>query len=415
MLTQKKEGTTIKYSMSTKRLVVLLVILVVLFLGIELGPSIISNFPAFIQNPAANILPNTSNEKVKVVTEESVVTSTVKNVGPSVVTIGINQSPQSNSNEFNNNDFGPFSLFFGQNPDEEQPTPSPDQSDQYIGSGFVANSDGLIVTNKHVVSDTSSTYFVVDQNGDKYDVTQIYRDPLNDIAILKTNKTPTGGFKPVVMGDSSHLQVGQFVIAIGTALGEFRNTVTTGVISGLGRGITAGSPLEGSVEQLDNVIQTDAAINPGNSGGPLLNSSGQVIGINTAVSTQGQNIGFAIPISVVKDTLNNFNQTGQFNRPFLGVAYSMIDKQAALLNDVPQGALVQEVVPDSSADAAGIQVNDVITSIDGKKLSDTGNNTLATIISKDKVGQTITVTLYRDNKSQDIKVTLKVAPENAGQ
>jgi S1-C subfamily serine protease len=405
-----------KYSMGTKRLIILLVILVVLFLGIELGPSIISNFPAFVKNPTASILPNTSNEKVKVVTEESVVTSTVKNVGPSVITIGINQSPQSNSNDFNNNDFGPFSLFFGQNPDDQQqPAPSPDQSDQYIGSGFVASSDGLIVTNKHVVSDTSSTYFVVDQNGDKYDVTQIYRDPLNDIAILKTKKTPTGGFRPVVMGDSSNLQVGQFVIAIGTALGEFRNTVTTGVISGLGRGITAGSPLEGSVEQLDNVIQTDAAINPGNSGGPLLNSSGQVIGINTAVSTQGQNIGFAIPISVVKDTLNNFNKTGQFNRPFLGVAYSMIDKQAALLNDAPQGALVQEVVPGSSADKAGIQVNDIITSIDGQKLSDTGDNTLASIISKDKVGQTITVSVYRDNKSQDIKVTLQTAPENTSQ
>ncbi|TSC53199.1 MAG: protease, partial [Microgenomates group bacterium LiPW_16] len=192
---------------------------------------------------------------------------------------------------FEINPLDPFSIF-----KQVPPSAGGEKVEQDIGTGFIILADGMIVTNKHVVADTSAKYRVITKDDKTYEVVKIYRDPVNDLAILKIEAT---GLKPVEMGDSSKLKVGQFVIAIGTALGEFRNTVTTGVISGLGRGITAGSPFEGYVERLDNVIQTDAAINPGNSGGPLLNSAGQVIGVNIAVAASGQNIGFAIPINVI--------------------------------------------------------------------------------------------------------------------
>ncbi len=258
-----------------------------------------------------------------------------------------------------------------------------------------------MVTNKHVVSESDATYRVITKDDKTYEVKKIYRDPSNDLAILKID---ANGLSTVEMGDSDKIKVGQLAIAIGTALGEFRHTVTTGVISGVGRGIEAGSPFEGYAERLDNVIQTDAAINPGNSGGPLLNSSGQVVGVNTAVSAEGQNIGFALPINVVKDALANFNATGQFNRPFLGVRYQMIPRQTAILNDIPEGAYIAEVVQGSPAAKAGLEVEDIITKFDGAKLTD--ENDLARAISKKKVGDTVTLTVWRQEKETEINVTL---------
>lgn len=350
--------------------------------------------------------PAGSTQQVKIVTEESVTIDTVKKTGPSVVTIA-EMSSSSQSQSLNQ---GPFSIFGvpGTPPDNSQPLPTQPQS---IGSGFIVSSEGLIVTNKHVVADTTGKYQVITANDKKYDVQKIYRDPLNDLAIIKIDSNQNSGntLNPVGLGDSSHLQVGQFVIAIGTALGEFRNTVTTGVISGLGRGIQAGDQFQGYVEQLDNVIQTSAPINPGNSGGPLLNSAGQVIGINTAVSQQGQNIGFAIPVNTVKDSLNNFNQTGQFTRPFLGVAYKMIAQDVALMNGVPAGAYVQDVVANSPAEKAGIQKGDIIVKINGQRIGNT-NNALADTISKNKIGDTMTITIWRNNSTQDVKAILAEAP-----
>ena len=191
--------------------------------------------------------------------------------------------------------------------------------------------------------------------------------------------------------------------------------MTTGVISGLGRGITAGSVYEGFVEQLDNVIQTDAAINPGNSGGPLLNSNGEVIGVNTAVSQSGQNIGFALPINAVKDSLKNFNETGQFNRPYLGVAYRMITRELSVQNELPEGAYVQTVVPDSAADKAGIKPGDIITKFDGKDVR-ARSSELASLISKKKVGDTATLIIWREDENGNGKeitttVTFEAAPE----
>ncbi len=338
-------------------------------------------------------------ETRRVLSEESVVIDVVDKASPSVVTVGIKRTQRA-TDLFGGSD--PFSDFFGV---PRMPSRGQDQKmEQDIGTGFIVSADGLIVTNKHVVSDTSSKYQVF-LSGDKaFEVQKIYRDPANDLAIIKINAM---GLKPVVLGDSSKLKVGQFVVAIGTALGEFRNTVTTGVISGLGRGITAGDPF-GDAERLDNVIQTDAAINPGNSGGPLLNSSGEVIGVNAAVASQAQNVGFALPINLVRESIANFNNTGKFSRPFLGVKYRIVDRKTAILNEIPQGAFVQEVVSGSPADKAGIAEGDIIIKIDGTRVGD-DESSLAKIISGHKVGDKINLEVWRDGIGKTVSALLEEA------
>lgn len=349
----------------------------------------------FPQKKSTEIVP--SEGKIKIVQEESVITDVVDNVSPSVVTVSIVRT-RSLGRIFEIDPMDPFNIF--------QPRQNQGQSqkvEQDIGSGFIVDADGLIVTNKHVVADTQAKYKVVTKDDKSYEVAKIYRDPANDLAIIKIDGS---GLKPVTMGDSAKLKVGQMAIAIGTALGEFRNTVTVGVISGLGRGITAGSPFEGYVERLDNVIQTDAAINPGNSGGPLLNSQGQVVGVNAAVSSEGQNIGFALPINIVKDALSQFNKSGgKFERPFLGVKYKMITRDLALLNEVPEGAYVQEVVSGSQADKGGLQAEDILTRIDGKKISESSGG-LASVIAGKKVGDKINLEIWRDGKTLNKSISI---------
>ncbi len=395
-----------------RRLVAIVIILIILLVGLSAVSKYAPNLGTYLGTSTTpqQFLPE-STDKVKIVSEESLVTGVVKTAAPSVVTI----SGESNQPQTPLNDNSPY-YFFGI-PVPNQGNSSTPHQPQNIGSGFIVRSDGFIVTNKHVVSDTTLKYTVTTNNNKKYSVDKIYRDPLNDIAIIKINPGDNAGntLKPLTLGDSDKLQVGQLAIAIGTALGEFNNTVTTGVISGLGRGITAGSAFEGTAEQLDNVIQTDAAINPGNSGGPLFNSAGQVIGVNTAVSESGQNIGFALPINTVKESINNFNQTGQFNRPYLGVAYEMITQEVALRNDLPQGAYIQTVVPDSAADKAGLKQGDIVTKVDGQKLI-AKTNELSTMIAKKKVGDSMTLTVYHEDDNgkgttTDMKVTLQAAPQ----
>lgn len=337
------------------------------------------------------------NDNVRVTNEESVIIDAVENVSPSVVTIGISKTRQV-GDIFELDPFSMFSPF-----QRKQAPPAGGQKiEQDIGSGFIVGADGLIVTNKHVVSDSEATYRVITKDDKTYDVTKIYRDPVNDMAILKINAT---GLKVAEMGDSDTIKVGQLAIAIGTALGEFRNTVTTGVISGIGRGITAGGPFESSAERLDNVLQTDAAINPGNSGGPLLNSAGQVIGVNIAISSEGQNIGFALPINVVKEALTNFNQTGQFDRPYLGVRYKIVTRDVAILNDIPEGVYIMEVVADSPADKGGLKAEDIITKMDDTRLS--GDNAeLSKVISKKKVGESVKVVVWRNGKELSFTIAL---------
>ncbi|OGH06705.1 MAG: hypothetical protein A2W22_02325 [Candidatus Levybacteria bacterium RBG_16_35_11] len=375
-----------------KKLIILLVILIVFYF---LWNAASIYFPQYF--PALTNIP-LQKQTVKVVTEEDVTINAVKEVGPSVVTV-IEESTSAGGAIR----IGPFQIFNLPNQNQEPESRS-------IGSGFIVQSDGLIVTNKHVVSDIGTKYQISTSNNKTYDVKNIYRDPLNDIAILKIDPSDNKGntLRSVVMGDSSKLQVGQFVVAIGTALGEFKNTVTTGVISGLGRGITAGDIYQGYAEKLDNVIQTDAAINPGNSGGPLVNSVGEVIGINTAIAQGGQNIGFALPINAVKESLNNFNKGGQFNRPYLGVSYNMITKEVAIQNNVVEGAYVGSIVKDSPAEKAGIQTGDIITKFNGKNV--TGKGELATLIAEKKPGDKVGITVWRDGETQNLSATLTTAP-----
>lgn len=335
------------------------------------------------------------NEKMQIVQEESVITNVVDSVSPSVVTIGIEQTRRV-VDPFSIDPFDPFGSF-------RQPQSREENIKQDIGSGFIVTADGMIVTNKHVVSEADAKYSVITKDDKKYEVKKIFRDPTNDLAILQIEAS---GLQPITMGDSSNIKVGQLAVAIGTALGEFRNTVTVGVISGVGRGITAGSPLESSAERLDNVIQTDAAINPGNSGGPLLNSAGQVIGVNTAVAAGGQNIGFALPINVVKEALNNFNATGKFARPYVGIQYKMITRDLALQYEIPEGAYVQEVVDGSPAEKGGIVRGDIITKIDGNDVKD-GEEDVAKIISAKKIGDTLSIDIWRDGENKKIDVTLE--------
>lgn len=338
--------------------------------------------------PLNKYFPSKTSTKVEVVSQGGDVSGVVKVVGPSVVTVSavapVRQVIQ----------FSPFGGF-------TRGTQGGTESD--IGSGFVVTPDGLIVTNKHVVADTSLSYKVSTSDGKTYDVKEISRDPSNDIAVLKID---AAGLTPVQLGDSSNLEVGQFVIAIGTALGEFRNTVTTGVISGLGRGISAGSTYQGYVERLDNVIQTDAAINPGNSGGPLLNAKGEVIGVNVAVAEGANNIAFSIPINTVKSELDTFKSTGKFPaKAYLGVEYQVLTQQAALLNSVPQGMYVVSVISGSPAEKAGILTGDIIYKINGSPIG-TDSDSLSKLISSKKPGDSLSIDIWRNGESTNLKVTL---------
>lgn len=218
-------------------------------------------------------------------------TRVIEAVLPSVVTLHVKKKAASGTVSYD-----PFNMFkpFERNPHDEE------EVEGNIGSGFIVSDRGVIVTNKHVVADESGKYSIILYDGMSHEVQAIYRDMENDIALLKVNAT---SLSPLSLGDSSSLILGQSVMALGTPLGEFTNSVTSGIISGLDRGINAGSLFEGSTERLDNVIQTDAAINPGNSGGPLINSIGEVIGVSTAIASEGQNIGFAVPVNVVKTVI----------------------------------------------------------------------------------------------------------------
>ena len=337
---------------------------------------------------------STCNESTANIAEE---------LSDSVVTVSIKKL---NVKTDLNDILDPFN-FFNLYPKRMNPNIKPEYEEiqQDIGTGFVVGNEKFVITNKHVVSDIEAKYKIIDKNDKEYDVSKIYRDPSNDLAILEVKDLSVDS---IYLGDSDKLRVGDDVVAIGTALGEFRHTVTTGVISGLGRGITASDGFGGFVESLENIIQTDAAINPGNSGGPLINRCGEVIGVNVAVSRNAENIGFAIPINVVKNSLENFNKTGKFERAMLGVRYNMISEQAALRNEVPVGAYVAEVVEGSSADEGGIKEGDIITSFNGEKLV---NKNLADLVSKTKIGDKVKVKVFRWEESRELElnITMKEA------
>lgn len=284
------------------------------------------------------------------------------------------------------------------------PYSGPISQKQGIGTGFVVKENGVILTNRHVVSDKSVKYKVMLKDGSEYDVSEVHRDFAYDLAIIKV---PASGLKTLTLGDSDNLKVGQTTVAIGNALGRYTNTVTTGVVSGIGRGIEASSGT-GDVEYMDDVIQTDAALNPGNSGGPLLDLSAKVIGINVAIAGSADNIGFSIPINVAKPLLAGYEKHGRIVRPFLGVSYYVITDDEARLYDLPQGAYVQEVISGSGAAEAGVKEGDIITAVDGKKIE--AQTALAKIIITYEVGDTVTLTISRQGKEITLKAKLTEAP-----
>jgi serine protease Do len=280
------------------------------------------------------------------------------------------------------------------------------------GSGFVVQSDGLILTNKHVVFDQNADYTVVTNEGKEYLGKVIARDPISDIAVVKIEATDL----PVVkLGDSSKLELGQTVIAIGNALGLFKSSVSKGIISGMSRTISAALGTDGEMEHLRGVLQTDVAINQGNSGGPLINLDGEAIGINTAIIFGAQNIGFAIPINWAKQDLDDVEKFGRIIKPFLGLLCLPLNKkfqnQYHLARD--RGALVVRdhrpnsvaVVPGSPADRAGIKENDIITHVNGEEIPE--DTDLIELLKKLKVGDEIELTLLRDKQEIKTKTILE--------
>ena len=285
------------------------------------------------------------------------------------------------------------------------------------GTGIIVSASGYIVTNRHVVdSGTTKVSITLSDGTTLNDVSVVGRTTDNDsldIAVLKVNDTKGKTLTPAKLGDSSKLQVGDKVVAIGNALGQFQNTVTSGIVSGYGRSIEAGNQTGSDTEVLQNLIQTDAAINSGNSGGPLVNVNGEVIGINTAVASgTAQNIGFAIPINDVSGLVNSVIKTGKFQRPYLGVRYvTLTDEYAYTYNlTVKRGAYLapdqsgSPVVSGSPADKAGLQEKDIITKVDGTAVDE--NNSLSSLVGRKAVGDTVKLTVLRDGKKFTISVTL---------
>ncbi|HAC56113.1 TPA: 2-alkenal reductase [Candidatus Saccharibacteria bacterium] len=286
---------------------------------------------------------------------------------------------------------------------------------QGAGTGIVISSDGYILTNKHVVDGASDLQIVLSDGTAYDDIEFVGSDPSNDIAFLKINGVED--LKPATIGDSSKVEVGEKVIAIGNALGQYQTTVTSGIVSGLGRPLVAGTGEEGETEQLSNLLQTDAAINPGNSGGPLVNLNGEVIGINTAIDEDAEGIGFAIPVNDTKGLIESVTKNGKVEKAYLGVTYNMVTADIAKrynLN-VESGAYLSNddgdaVRPNSPAASAGLKEGDVILKVDGKELGAT--YPLQSAIGAHAPGDTVKVTYVRDGKETTIEVTLGAYPSS---
>lgn len=345
---------------------------------------------------------NTQTSNLNISEEQSAIIDLVAKSNQSVVSISISKKIQVRRQS-------PLDYFFGFLP---QDTPSQNSEDNTTiagGTGFIVASDGLIVTNKHVVSDPSATYKVLFNDGSEAKAEIKTLHPTQDLAIIKVDKN---NLKPVEFADSDKLKVGQTAVAIGNALGEFDNTVSRGVISGLRRSIVASDSM-GNTEQLSQVIQTDAAINQGNSGGPLLDINSKVVGVNVATAEGAQSIGFAIPSNVVVRMIDDYKKYGKVKVPFIGVRYSMLAPGSAQAKEygVDNGALIigdsqsPAIVPNSPAAKAGLKTGDIITKINDKELS--LKQPLADIISQYKINDKINLTVIRDGKEEKISITLE--------
>lgn len=314
--------------------------------------------------------------------------------------------------------FDPFGDgFFGPSPFRlrlRRPGEGTERREVGGGSGFVVDQGGLIVTNRHVVADSEAEYDVVFPDGARARAEVVARDPLLDLALLRVERE---GLTAIPLAASDDLRVGQTVIAIGNALGEFPNSVSVGVISGLGRQVRAGDRATGAVEVLDRVIQTDAAINPGNSGGPLLDLAGRAVGVNTAVAGGAENIGFAIPAREALRVVNDFRAYGRVVRPILGVRYVLISPviQSELGLPVDAGALLVSgdrpgeaaVLPGSGAAEAGLVEGDIILEVDGQRV--TVDQPLQVFIRSKRPGDRVTLTVLSGNERKTVSVTLTEA------
>jgi len=347
-------------------------------------------------------------------TQEEAIIKAVKKASPAVVSIIITKDVPV-FEQYYINPFKEFEEIFGEPfgfkiPQYRQK--GTEKKEIGGGTGFIISKDGLVLTNKHVVLDKDAQYTVFTNEGEKFEAEVLARDPVQDIAVLKIKKPPNKVFPVVKLGDSDKLQIGQTVIAIGNVLGEFRNSVSVGVISGLGRRITASGG--GLIETIENVIQTDAAINKGNSGGPLLNLKGEVIGINTATVLGAQSVGFAIPINQAKRDIEQVKTTGKIIYPFLGVRYVLVTPQLQKENNLKTsyGALIVKgeqgepgVVPGSAADKAGLKEGDIILEVNGERI--TPDNSLGKIIMKYQPGQEVSLKVWhKTGKIEFLKVKL---------
>lgn len=331
--------------------------------------------------------------------ESELISQIAKDVGPSVVSVSVKSQTSQRS-------------FFGTTPIEQQSA----------GTGFIISTEGVVVTNRHVVPSSNAQVSITLSDGTELsDIEVVGRTSSNDsldIAFLKIKDKKGKDLKPLKIGDSGKMEVGDKVVAIGNALGQFQNTVTTGIISGYGRDIEASDETGSGVETLQNLFQTDAAINQGNSGGPLVNINGEVIGVNTAVAGDGaENIGFAIPINDIQGLIKSVLEKGKLVRPYVGVRYvSLTDDYAYEYNlSIKRGAYIapsvtgqSSILPDSPAAKAGLKEKDIIIKINGETVDE--KHSLTSLVGKHQVGEEVTLTISRDGKEQDVRVKLEAAP-----
>lgn len=384
-------------------------------LGWWVGPQLAHDLklplPSFFRDASNNMKENNRDGSLPltVSSEEALLIDLIEKSNKAVVSIVITKDVPKYRSLFESPGFP----FFFRDPFSEQNYDTGETERQTVGegSGFFVSSDGTIVTNRHVVDETEADYTIIMSDKKEYSARIVARDPVQDIAILKVDGE---GFPALEFGDSDGVKVGQTAVAIGNSLGEFSNTVSRGIVSGLKRNLVAGSGF-GSSERLSGIIQTDAAINPGNSGGPLLDLSGKVIGVNVAMAQGAQNIGFAIPVNSIKSALKEAKETGKISAPFLGVRYAIITPDIQKENNLPfeYGALVVRgqkmtdlaVVPGSPADKAGIVENDILLEIDGIKITE--ENQLGDIIGAKRAGDTITLKFWRKGDTREVKVSLE--------
>lgn len=396
----------LKYSQMRSKNLSLVILLAFVFgvAGNLIGDLYVTPFYNKIHNQTNKATQTTGEVQNIQVNEQSAVVDVVKRASPAVVSIiiskDLNKLPDYSSSPFS---FDPF--FQSRNSQSQEP------NIQEIGggSGFIITDDGLIATNKHVVDDPEASYTVLTNDGKRYEAKVLSRDPVNDLALVKIEAT---GLPTLSLGDSTDLEIGQRVIAIGNSLGQYQNTVTTGIVSGIGRTITA-SGTSGS-EQLEGVIQTDAAINPGNSGGPLLDVGGSVIGLNTAIDSEGQLLGFALPVADLKSDLDSFKKFGSIVKPFLGVRYVLVNQ--AIKDEkkltVDYGALVigggtastPAVQPNSAAAKAGIKENDIILEVNGKKIDQ--DHSLAGMLKNYNPNDVVKMKILSGGTEKEVAVTL---------